>query len=237
MEFPCTSRSKNNRIREFWWLLIAFLNWVLLRSQICLTIFILLVFVRGTLFVYTFLKLSIITFASAFWFLFLWGIEIDRREWAHRGTWYKYILLFLRAHFSFCQIPVPEEANIWSSPSVLPCSGSSLTLTPSSISSTVSGALSLPTSKTAREDCSMGGEQVSLACLCLNLSNNYTSNYIDYSFNRRKRDFWWCFLEKVRLIIVRIKRQTLFIAWDHSRYVGVVWSSQTLLSPFPLSAS
>lgn len=40
-----------------------------------------------------------------FLLLHSWDIEIDRREWAHRGTWYSSILLLLRAHFSFCQLP------------------------------------------------------------------------------------------------------------------------------------
>lgn len=44
-----------------------------------------------------------------FRFVFVsWNIEIDRREWAHRGTWYSHTLLLLRAHFSFCQLPVLE---------------------------------------------------------------------------------------------------------------------------------
>lgn len=46
---------------------------------------------------------------GSFQFVFLsWNIEIDRREWAHRGTWYSYMLLLLRAHFSFCQLPLLE---------------------------------------------------------------------------------------------------------------------------------
>lgn len=44
------------------------------------------------------------------WVFLSWDIEIDRREWAHRSTWYSYILLLLRAHFSFCQLPVLENS-------------------------------------------------------------------------------------------------------------------------------
>lgn len=38
-----------------------------------------------------------------------WNIEIDRREWAHRGSCIIVYMLLLRAHCSFCQLPVPES--------------------------------------------------------------------------------------------------------------------------------
>lgn len=38
-----------------------------------------------------------------------WNIEIDRREWAHRGSCIIVYTLLLRAHCSFCQLPVPES--------------------------------------------------------------------------------------------------------------------------------